>query len=231
MSMVANICTRKILTTGQVPKEGRAGLPPHVLSQGGSSKWPILGFANGTHCDERDKLTPVQCQEWKQKVQENIDSLLPGNKPKILKKKIKMMQYFSRLLEEEDFCLPTTCGYQFVYQGDAGKELEVRAFFKMDGLGAAVTIEHGVMQSFMGAMFSHQTCIPIVRKDGRSNASNSDNNFLVVGWGSNGGAAEVAEANVAAAAAEAHGSVVEEVETAAQVEDHAAGRGGVTFAI
>jgi hypothetical protein len=106
--------------------------------------------------------------------------------------------------------------------------LEVRAFFKMGGLGAAVAIQHGVMQSFMGAMFSHQTCIPIVPKDGRSNASNSDKNFLVVGWGSNGGAAEVTEAAIVAAAALC--SVVEEVETAEDVEA-AAGRVGVAFAI
>jgi hypothetical protein len=65
----------------------------------------------------------------------------------------------------------------------------------MDGLGTAMAINHGVMQHFMGAMFSHQTCLPLVhrKKDDKVSASNCNNNFLIVGWGSNGGAAEVSE--------------------------------------
>jgi hypothetical protein len=222
MNEVGNICTRKILTTGEVSSEGRKALPPHILPQGGSSKWPLLGFTNATHCDERDRLNGEQCQTWKQKAHKEIEDLATSSGKQWMKDKKKAsLESLLMLYDDKDFCLPTTCGYQFVFQGDAEKELEVSAFFKMDGLGVAMPIEHGVMQHFMGAMFSHQTCLPIVQKDGRLSANNSDNNFLIVGWGSNGGSAEVAEA-IAAVAAEVIGSVVEEVETAAAVENAAA---------
>jgi hypothetical protein len=221
MNEVGNICTRKILTTGEVPSEGRKALPPHILPQGGSSKWPILGFANATHCDQRDRLTGGQCQTWKQKAHKEIEDLATSSRKQWMKDKKKAsLESLLMLCGDKDFCLPTTCGYQFVFQGDAAKEeLEVSAFFKMDGLGVAIDIQHGVMQHFMGAMFSHQTCLPIVQKDGRLSANNADNNFLIVGWGSNGGSAEVAEA----VAALVLGSVVEDVERAEDVEA-AAGR-------
>jgi hypothetical protein len=53
-------------------------------------------------------------------------------------------------VEEEAGILVTTCGYQFVCQGLAEKQLtenkmDVHAFFAMDGLGVAMPIQHGVM--------------------------------------------------------------------------------------
>jgi hypothetical protein len=193
MGEVGTICTRKILTTGEVPVESKAVLPP-VLTQGGSSKYPILGFANGTHCDSRDRLSDEQIKEWQQKTQKEIEEPASG-KGKWKEQKDARNRYLLRLFRDPDFCLPTTCGYQFVFNGTCEEELDVCAFFKMDGLGTAMSINHGVMQHFMGAMFSHQTCLPLVRskKDDKVSASNCDNNFLIVGWGSNGGAAEVSE--------------------------------------
>jgi hypothetical protein len=87
----------------------------------------------------------------------------------------------------------------------------------MDGLGLAMKIQDGVAQHFMGGMFSHQTCVPVVqRSDGRVSVSNHEGNFLIMGWRSSGGKREVAEKRHAAAAAAATGTVVDQVE---RVED------------
>ena len=47
-------------------------------------------------------------------------------------------------------------------------------------------------------MFSHSTCVTVCeREDGQMTASNSDDKFLILGWGSSGGGREVAEAAAA----------------------------------
>jgi hypothetical protein len=68
----------------------------------------------------------------------------------------------------------------------------VNAMFAMDGLGMAVRIEHGIGHHFMGAKFSHQTCLPVCRRrsDGKLSVTNHEDNFLLVGWGGTGGAKE-----------------------------------------
>ena len=64
-----------------------------------------------------------------------------------------------RLVENQDCCLPTACGYQFVEEEDGVLySLNVDAFFTMDGLGIAIRIEDCIGHHFMGAIFSHQTC-------------------------------------------------------------------------
>jgi hypothetical protein len=196
MGMVGYICTRQILTTGHVPKSktGRYG-----------SNRPGYGFVNSTHVDSVDKLSPEQVQDWMAMAEENKH------------------YYCQELLGRAgtDFCLPTTCGYQIVFQGDAQKHLEVNAYFGMDGLGLAMQIVHGVGHHFLGAMFSHQTCLPLCHRlsDGKISASNHEDNCLIVGWGGTGGNREVAEARArAVAAAAAAVSVVEEIEIAQECD-------------
>jgi hypothetical protein len=154
MNKASRICTRKILTTGQVPKEQEP--QPNLLPQGGVSKHPISGFANATHVDKRDRLSEEQVESWKSEAQQCIQAF--SNKKRKFNKKKREQQYLLRLLDEKDICIPTTCGYQFVCQGLAEEELaqrkmDVHAFFAMDGLGVAMPIQHGVVQHFMGAMF------------------------------------------------------------------------------
>ena len=74
--------------------------------------------------------------------------------------------------------------------------MDVNPFFAMDGLGLALKIEHGMGHHFLGAMFSHQTCVCVCMKKENDclSISNSDNNFLIVGWGTSGGSREVNEA-------------------------------------
>jgi hypothetical protein len=103
----------------------------------------------------------------------------------------------------------------------AKRNLTAFAFFGMEGLGMAVKIEHGTAHHFMGAMFSHQTCLPVCRgPNGNFSANNNNNDFLILAWGTSGGRREVAEAAAAVPVAE---TVVDQVETAADVL-RAAGR-------
>jgi hypothetical protein len=64
--------------------------------------------------------------------------------------------------------------------------------FAMDGLGLAMRIEHGIGHLFLGAKFSHQTCLPVCcqKSDGKLSVTNHEDNFLIVGWGSSGGSKE-----------------------------------------
>jgi hypothetical protein len=169
--------TRKMLATGQFPIEKKEAGDSDVLLQGGSSMFPLYSFADGAHVG--DKPSAEQMAQWKE---------LAGK---------KKMKYCSKRLKEDEFCLPTTCGYQFVFQRDAEKLLDVRAFFAMDGLGLAMAIEDGVVQHFLGAMSSHQTCLTLCRRktDGQLSASNSDDNFLIVGYSIGSTTTEVAETN------------------------------------
>ena len=93
-----------------------------------------------------------------------------------------------RVAESEDCCLPTACGYQFVEKEGALNFLDVNPFFAMDGLGLAQQIEHGIGHHFMGAMFSHHSCICVCTKKeiGCCSISNLYNNFLIFGWGTSG---------------------------------------------
>ena len=81
--------------------------------------------------------------------------------------------------------------------------LEVDAYFAMEGLGLAVQLEHGILHHFMGAFFSHNTCLPVCRRlsDRFVTASNQENLMQIIGWGSCGGRREVAEAGVGAVVA------------------------------
>lgn len=70
----------------------------------------------------------------------------------------------------------------------------------MNDLGLAFELADGTLHHFMGAMFKHNTCVPVCRKEDLVSMTNVDNNFLLFGWGTSGGSKEVAQARVAAAA-------------------------------
>ena len=177
MKLVGRVCNRQILTLGHIPYP-RGELKLGYIIQAGSL-YPIFGFVNSTHVDRCDMLNKEQVEEWK-KIAES-----------------QGWRFCSKLLERKDFCLPTNCGYQFAFQDTQVKEAyEVDAYFAMEGLGLAVQLEHGILHHFMGAMFSHQTCLPVLRRrsDGFLTASNQDNIMQIVGWGTCGGKREVTEA-------------------------------------
>lgn len=174
MGMVGYICTRQILTAGHIPKKA---LPSYSELFGGSLS-PCYGFWNSSHVDCVDMLSQQQLQEWRE--------LAKGKK----------WHYCQKLLARNDFCLPTTCGYQFLYKGDdTHNQLEVKAMFAMEGLGMAVQLEHGIGHHFMGAWFSHCTCLPVCESNGLFSVTNHEDNFSIIGWGGTGGRKEVAESS------------------------------------
>jgi hypothetical protein len=141
---------------------------------------PPIGFFNTSHLDRIDQLTAEQRKSWVQI------------------SKTKKWSYCLKILHAQNdmFCLPTTCAYQFVFRTESAKfDLHPVAFFSMEGLGMAMELQHGLTHHFMGAAFSHHTCIPLCRRrsDGAINTTNSDNNVLIMAWGSNGGVREVRE--------------------------------------
>ena len=183
MKMVGRVCDCQILTLVFVPYPiGKAKL--NNIIQAGCTH-PTFGFVNSAHVDTCDKLNMEQVSEWKER------AALQG---------WKMCE---KVLARKDFCLPTNCAYQFVFQDEGKKDaLRVNAFFAMEGLGLAMELTHGIFHHFMGSMFSHQTCLPLCERlsDGYWTASNLDNIMQIVGWGSCGGSREVAEAKARARA-------------------------------
>ena len=182
MQLVGDICDRLILTSGHLPRpsskkklssnEKEPLNPPvhHVWSRN-----PIFGFVNTSHVDTMDCLTQKQKKAWSKQAKKQGWSLC------------------EKLLSHKDFCLPTTCGYQFCYQpqSPATNELIVQAYFSMEGLGLAIELEDGIFHHFMAAMFSHRTCLPVCRKGFLRSCCNSNGEFLIVGWGNSGGNREV----------------------------------------
>lgn len=145
-----------------------------------SFKAPPIGFFNTSHIDVMDKLTKDQRKSWLQIA------------------RTRQWSYCLEILHERNdmFCLPTTCAYQFVFRTEGAKfDLHPIAFFSMEGLSMAMELQHGLTHHFMGAAFSHHTCIPLCRRrsDGFINTTNSDDNILIMAWGSNGGVREVRE--------------------------------------
>lgn len=173
MKMVGEICTRQILTSGHIPK---SDLHPNI-----GANIPLMSFANVNHTDKADKVSKKQVQEWK-----NL----------AVRKKWK---YCLKVLQQKNFCLPTTCGYQVVLKNENVRNLlQVKSYFGMFGLGMAMQIEDGYLHHFMGALFSHQTCVCLCKRidDGKVCANNNDNQLLIIGWGTCGGKREVTEAAV-----------------------------------
>ncbi len=179
MELVGNKCTKTICTSGGVPAKRKRRRTIRLIRK--TSKFPTFGFVNGGHVDKCDELSKKQRKEWKQLAKKNG------------------WTYCVRMLEDqENFCLPTTCGYQFVYSDNVYKQdLTARAYFCLDGLGIAVKLEHGIAHHFFGAAFSHRTSLPVCcrKSDGLVTTRNSDDAFLIVAWGRSGGPKQVARAD------------------------------------
>jgi hypothetical protein len=193
MQLVADTCDRLILTMGHLPKKrgkkrrstnNRSPLAPPDLHT--FSIAPTFGFVNTSHVDSMDELTKDQKADWTNICRD------------------RGWSFCEKLLQDPNFCLPTTCGYQFCFASDDIKSgLEIQAYFSMEGLGLAMQLDNGVYHHFMAAMFSHRTCLPVATKCAPSptspsfhkasliSCSNTDDEFLIVGWGNSGGKREV----------------------------------------
>jgi hypothetical protein len=173
MSLVGPSCSRGILTTGSIPKPSTDELTTHY------STTPPLAFGSGSHVDIKDKLPRGRSLKW-QGISDN-----------------KKWNHCLRILSETDsLCLPTTCGYQFCFaDGQVAANLEVRAFFSMEGLGLAVKLQDGISHHFMATAFSHHTCLAMIQSDNKVSCSNSDDAFLIVAWGASGAERDVSDSD------------------------------------
>jgi hypothetical protein len=194
MKLVGETCSRAILTCGLVPNQSKTSSEsvdlriPHGHGPRCNQPVPLVttwnfsppfGFVNGLHCDSRDRLSHEQKTEW------------------LNLAKLKRWKHCVQLLSDlDDFCLPTTCGYQFVFENShVERDLRILPFFSLDGLGLAMTIEHGSLHHFLGSLFSHRTslCVCKRKSDGKITTTNVDDCFLLVGWGFSGGSKEYNE--------------------------------------
>jgi len=145
-----------------------------------------------------DKLSSSELKEW---IQETRVKSMESESEKVK----RSQSYLLKLLSKKDFGLPTTCGYQLLSRDLSLENHDLLAFFSMVGLGLAMPLEDGVMHHFMGSMFTHNTSLPLLlrKSDGKITCSNSDDNFLILGWGTSGGSKEAAAARKATAIAAA----------------------------
>lgn len=185
MDVTRDYCDKGIFTSGNHTTEygnklSEEGLT--ILWQG--SQQPTFGFIVETHVDKNDKPTGKQFRKMKQEASEQGKN------------------YLLRVMDRmQAFCLPTTCGYQYTFNSEEWKkELEVIAYFALDGLGLAVELEDGMFHHFFGAVFSHRTILPLCRKrsTGDVSSSNFEDAFLLLAWGASGGSPNIAAAEEAA---------------------------------
>jgi hypothetical protein len=179
MRLVGSACSRQVVTTGNIPrarKVHRKKRPsPDAANTCTFSPTPTVGFVNENHCDFMDKLSKLVKKRWLQRAKKNN------------------WTHCIELIEAEDgFCLPTTIGYQFCFSGS--DDIEVKAFFSMDGLGLAMEIVDGIGHQFMAATFSHHSCLPIFSTHtDHVSCSNDEDQFLLVAYGISGGNREAKE--------------------------------------
>jgi hypothetical protein len=192
MQLVGDTCNKVILTCGYVPRCTVKSSSPCTVKSSMPlvQQWchtPMFGFVNGWHVDSCDGLDAKHKEGWRALAE------------------AKRWRHCVRMIEKlENFCLPTTCGYQFLFRDEAVKaSLRVYAFFSMDGLGLAVLMEDGVGHHFLGASFSHRTSLCVCKRktDGKLSSCNVNDDFLILGWGSTGGSREARLRREASAAA------------------------------
>jgi len=136
------------------------------------------------HVEQRLKL-------WEKDASCSSDScsgLCKGNQSKIYgqdREESISCSYF------DGFCLPTTCGYQFLHK-EGTEQLSMQQYFSFDGLGLAMPLVDGMTHHFLGAAFSHQTCLCTgFRENGTVQLSNIRDSFLLFAWGRSGGSKQV----------------------------------------
>jgi hypothetical protein len=173
-----------IVTTGNIPRARKAhkeGVPsPDAASTCTFSDTPTVGFTCESHCDFMDTLSRLVQKCWLQHAKDNKWTHC-----------VELMNTAT-----EDFCLPTTIGYQFCFRcNEDSDDIQIKAFFSMEGLGLAMEIVDGIGHHFMASAFSHHSCLPLHSTSTHVSCSNEKDKFLLVAWGVSGGDREAKEKN------------------------------------
>jgi hypothetical protein len=174
-NLVGHYCKKAIITCG-LPPIARKETKHYTGSTTKTTK-PTLGFHNDLHIDMCDMLT---------KEYQEIFKAQCYNDPTLC-----------RLFKRYKLGLPTTCGYQFLFNRRNSsinpENLQPIQYFACDGLGLALPISHGMTHHFMGWIFSHRTtaCIVYDNMNEKVFINNLHDFFMVYAWGKSGGTKEV----------------------------------------
>jgi hypothetical protein len=174
-TMVEKACMKSILTCG-VPSRRIKEVPIMTESTSVESDdhLSLLAFLNVVHVDRLDKLG----ERRKDKLREFAKTL-----------------YAKRLLDFDDFCVSTTCGYQAIFNTRNGSPFhnsELRQHFVMNGLGITCPIVTTRTIHFLGGSFSHCSSLAYLVRENKLIFSNSREDYVVMlGWGKGGGSKEM----------------------------------------
>lgn len=172
---IHDYCKKTIVTCGSPPFAVKETKCHNVVRT--KNKKPTLGFHNDLHVDHCDKLTKDL------QLQHQLECMTDPS--------------LCRLFERFKIGLPTTCGYQFLFNLENPSinpaNLCPMQYFSCDGLGLAVQIQHGRSHSFLGWVFSHRTtaCILYDSTNLQLYLNNLHDIFMVYAWGRTGGSKEV----------------------------------------
>ena len=173
MKVIGGSCTKEIATCGaaatswevieeEIRRTGKSNQKRSAVSM------YAYGFCNTPHRDTCD--------------------LLRGKARKEIEKELTS-EYGKRLTNLPDFGMPTTCGYQILWNPKSCGEYSsmIEQFFCMDGLSLAIPIVDCRYIHFLGSMFVHNTSVA-VRTDGRRlSIGDADPDVVVFAWGTSGG--------------------------------------------
>lgn len=98
-----------------------------------------------------------------------------------------------RMLGLEGIGYPTTCGYQLLQElgHNEGVSHSVTHVFSLEGIGAAMFLDDGLVHMFFRSAFIHRTCAGLRHlENGKvtfANGGGNGNGVLGFAWGSSGG--------------------------------------------
>ena len=142
-----------------------------------------INFYNKCHIDRGDALSVEKKQYYLDKAKHIRDS------PLTIQSEQDRMDYFIKFIEDFGISVPTTCGIQFIRTAkglaNPKSNIIVCQVFLMLGLGLSLRMCNYMTHVFMGRVFSHCTCMPIIVVDGKAYFG-SHPYIDIVSWGASG---------------------------------------------
>lgn len=137
-----------------------------------------IGFANGLHKDNNDRLS----QSWKQRCKDHVDDK-EGQKRKKLK--LDAAECNKYINSNNGPGLPTTCGYKVIIDESSNvKQSNVLAYFVNNDMNLCMKLEDDMVHCFLGYEFYHQTALPLVVTT-NDLVYYSHKDIRVMAWGDN----------------------------------------------
>ena len=117
-----------------------------------------LGFSNTSHVDSLDRFRRTVVDKVK------IDICMLKQKYHSKENNTKI-QYKNEFVEQLGMGDPTTCVYQFIYDEKDSFGTEIIQYFIMHGLGLYIKVDSYVAHMLYAYSFSHNTTVPINKKN------------------------------------------------------------------